>query len=67
MRASIVVLILTLAGCSTAGPYVTSVVPLAGGGLRIRRCMVEHRWAPVGDSIREGTCSEQTLRPPKEG
>ena len=61
MRA--IVLIIFVAGCSSAGPYVTSVVPLEGGAIRVRRCMVEHRWAPVGDAIREGECSEQTLRP----
>ena len=67
MRILIVAIIALSLGCSSAGPYVVSVVPLEGGALRIRRCMVEHHWAPVGDSVAQGSCTEQTLRPPKGG
>lgn len=63
----IIALALSSAACSAAGPYVTSVTPLEGGAIKVRRCMLEHRWAPVGDSVREGTCTDSVLWPPKEG
>lgn len=63
MRTLIVVLICFLAGCSSAGPFVTHVEPLPGGALRVRRCMIEHHWAPIGDSVAEGSCKDSVLRP----
>jgi hypothetical protein len=60
---AIIALAIGLVACSSAGPFVTHVEPLPGGALRVRRCMVEHHWAPIGDSVAEGTCTESVLRP----
>lgn len=63
---AIICLAFCLGACSAAGPFVTHVEPLEGGALRVRRCMIEHRWAPVGDSVKESECTSTVVRPPAQ-
>lgn len=45
MRTALIVLAATLsAGCSHAGPYVTSISPNGYGQLLIEKCAVEYNW-----------------------
>jgi len=58
---------LALAGCSTAGPFVTNISSDGNGGLIIEKCMVEHNgwmgWITNVDS----TTTKIYLRPPAPG
>lgn len=63
MRTTIILLACALAGCATAGPFVTRVQPLAGGAVRVRSCTLKYTWGPFGDSIQEGECTSAVVLP----
>jgi len=57
------VLLLGLAACATAGPYVTEVRPLPNGAIRVKKCFVAYTWGPLGDNVYTGECREETVKP----
>lgn len=48
---------LALAGCvSRAGPVVTKVYPIEGGGVAYEQCELSAAWSPFGADVDLGDC-----------
>lgn len=59
-RLILILFILSLSACSTAGPYVTNISSDGANGLNIERCKVEFNHF-IG-YISTGDCSTSTLK-----
>lgn len=67
-KTTLALMALGLSACtSTAGPFVRTVTPLPGGGIRVERCFVKYTEDMFGREIKTGPCHEEIVPVAKGG
>lgn len=58
----LVTIVLLMTGCSTAGPFVTSISHDGSGGIAVEKCNVKYNW--FTGTVSNSDCMQSNIRVP---